>query len=322
MPVRAARVRGERIHGERVLRVDGGVARLQVRHRRELEDVVAAVAEHELRRRRRRAAAQRVLQVIAVAVRIARDVGRGGRDRRQDLRAGSARILVRRELHDRRRVEMELARDVLDGLPGHVGREALHVFQGVRERLAVMVLSSQMRSVERRGIRSQQLEERRLARELRERRGAPADPRGGPRRRRRTGIPTSPCAPAAIRSATSTRRGARAAPAARTPRPGGWGTTSRATSRRCPTPRPAGGRAPRSASCCWARPRCAARASRGRRWRRRSRRRWPRRPARPAASRAASALLATAMRGTAGRCCASHCTHCASDCPCEYTRVT
>ena len=41
-----------------------------------------------------------------------------------------------------------------------------------------------------------------------------------------------------------------------------------------------------------------------------------------AARRAASALLATAMRGTPGRCCASHCTHCASDCPCEYTRVT
>ena len=48
---RAARLRGERIDGERMLRVDGLVARLQERQRHELENVVAAVAEHELRRR-------------------------------------------------------------------------------------------------------------------------------------------------------------------------------------------------------------------------------------------------------------------------------
>ena len=51
-------------------------------------------------------------------------------------------------------------------------------------------------------------------------------------------------------------------------RPACWAPTSRAslvaTRRRGDA---AGGRAPRSASCCWARPRCAARRSRGRRWR-------------------------------------------------------
>ena len=45
---RAARLRRERIDGERVLRVDRLVARAQERVRRELEDVVAAVAEDEL----------------------------------------------------------------------------------------------------------------------------------------------------------------------------------------------------------------------------------------------------------------------------------
>jgi hypothetical protein len=61
-------VRRERIHRERVLRVHGGVARLQVRHRRELEDVVAAVAEHELRGATFERLRERVLQVIAEAV--------------------------------------------------------------------------------------------------------------------------------------------------------------------------------------------------------------------------------------------------------------
>ncbi len=45
-------------------------------------------------------------------------------------------------------------------------------------------------------------------------------------------------------------------------------------------------------------------------------------PGSAAARRAASALLATATRAAAGRWRASHWTHCASDCACEYTRVT
>ena len=48
---RAARLRGERIHRERMLRENRLVARAQERLRRELEDVVAAVAEHDLLRR-------------------------------------------------------------------------------------------------------------------------------------------------------------------------------------------------------------------------------------------------------------------------------
>ena len=44
---RAARLRGQRIDDERVARIDGVVARAQERLRRELEHVVAAVAEHD-----------------------------------------------------------------------------------------------------------------------------------------------------------------------------------------------------------------------------------------------------------------------------------
>ncbi len=46
--VGAARLRGQRVDRERVLREHGLVPRLEERERDELQDVVAAVAEHDL----------------------------------------------------------------------------------------------------------------------------------------------------------------------------------------------------------------------------------------------------------------------------------
>ena len=59
---RTARLRGERVHDERVLRVHGVVAGAQERLRRKLEHVVAAVAEHDLFRMHAKALRQRCLQ--------------------------------------------------------------------------------------------------------------------------------------------------------------------------------------------------------------------------------------------------------------------
>ena len=124
--LRAPRVRRERVDGERVLRVDRLVAGRQERLRDELEHVVAAVAEHEALGRDAVALRERRTQREAVAVGIARDVGRRRRDRREHLRARAARVLVRRELDDARRVERKLAGELLDRLAGDVRSDVAH----------------------------------------------------------------------------------------------------------------------------------------------------------------------------------------------------
>ena len=125
---RAARLRRERIHDERVLRIDCVIARCEERLRDQLEHVVAAVAEHDLFRPHAKSRRQRRLQRKAVAVRIPGDVGGGHRDGGQHLRTRTARIFVRRKLDDRRRVEIQLACDLLDRLAADVGRDRADVF--------------------------------------------------------------------------------------------------------------------------------------------------------------------------------------------------
>ncbi len=126
---RAARLRGERIDDERVLRIDGVIAPAQEGVRRELEHVVAAVAEHDPFPRHAKSSGERRLERMTVAVGITGDFGCRFRNRGERPRAWAARILVRRELHDRRRVERQLARDLLDGLAPHVRRDRAHVFR-------------------------------------------------------------------------------------------------------------------------------------------------------------------------------------------------
>src|SRR6185312_17536445 len=121
---RAARLRGQRIDDETVLRVDRLVARLQERVRDELEDVVAAVAEHDRLGGDAEACGDRRLECEAVAVGIARDLGHRRRHRGRHRGARSARVLVGRELDDRRGIEAELARELVDRLAGDVRRNA------------------------------------------------------------------------------------------------------------------------------------------------------------------------------------------------------
>ncbi len=134
MPMRAARLRGERIHGERVARIDGVVARLQKRLRDELENVVRAVAEHDLLGVDAVARRERGLELEAVAVRIAAQiVGRRG-DRRAHRGARAARVLVGRELDDLALGEPEFAGELADRLAGQVRRDAPDVLRRERRR--------------------------------------------------------------------------------------------------------------------------------------------------------------------------------------------
>ena len=69
--VRAARLRRERIHGEGVARIHGGIAGPQERLRDQLEHVIAAVAEDDLVRGHAVARRERGLERETVAVGIA-----------------------------------------------------------------------------------------------------------------------------------------------------------------------------------------------------------------------------------------------------------
>ena len=70
----AARLRGQRVDRERVLGIDATAARCQRRSRRQLEDVVAAIAERDPVGRHVVAHGKRRLQFEAVGIRIPAEV--------------------------------------------------------------------------------------------------------------------------------------------------------------------------------------------------------------------------------------------------------
>ena len=124
---RAARLRGERIHRERVLGQHRGAAGSEEGERHQLEHVVRAVAEDDRRRVDAVARRERLLQLEAVAVGVARDPADRRLDRRASPRADAARVLVRGELDDAGFVEPHLARQLGDRLARLVRRDRAHV---------------------------------------------------------------------------------------------------------------------------------------------------------------------------------------------------
>ena len=124
---RAARLRGERIDREAVLREHRRAARPEEGERDQLEHVVRAVAEHDRAHVDVVAPGERLLQLEAVAVRVARDVAERRLDRGARARADAARVLVRGELDDAALVQAHLARELGDRLAGLVGRDRAHV---------------------------------------------------------------------------------------------------------------------------------------------------------------------------------------------------
>ena len=99
---RAARLRREGIHRERVLREHRGASRCEEGERHQLEHVVRAVAEHDRVHVDVEARGERGLQLEAVAVRIAADFAERGVDRGTRARTDAERVLVGGQLDDRR----------------------------------------------------------------------------------------------------------------------------------------------------------------------------------------------------------------------------
>src|SRR5438067_1606103 len=81
---------------------DRRASRSQEGSRDELEHIIRAVAEHDRRHIDAVTRGERLLQLEAVAVGIARDIGERGVDRRARARADAAWILVGGELDDLR----------------------------------------------------------------------------------------------------------------------------------------------------------------------------------------------------------------------------
>ena len=135
----SARLRRQRIHRERVLRVHGVVTRAQKRLRRELEHIVRAVAEHHLlaahaaeqppAESRAVTGRERVLQLEAVAVGIAGDIGCRSGNRFAYLATRTAWILIRSQLDDRICRQYILTRELVDWLARHVRCNAADIFR-------------------------------------------------------------------------------------------------------------------------------------------------------------------------------------------------
>ncbi len=124
---RAARLGGEGVDGERVLRHHRGAARPEEGERDQLEHVVRAVAQDDGRQLDAVAPGERELQLVAVAVGVARDLADRRFDRRARARPDAERVLVRGELDDRLLVEAHLARKLRDRLARLVRRDRAHV---------------------------------------------------------------------------------------------------------------------------------------------------------------------------------------------------
>ncbi len=134
-PDRAAGLRRQRIDDEGVLRPHRMVAGAQERLRDQFQHVVAAVAQHDRVGAVPEPDRQRVLELVAVAVGIAVEVARRRRDRLAHARTRAAWILVRSEFHDRRGVEVHLARELLDRLAADIRCDAAHVFRRLCRRV-------------------------------------------------------------------------------------------------------------------------------------------------------------------------------------------
>ena len=127
---RAARLRREWVDGKRVLRHDGGAAGPEEGKREELEHVIRAVAEHDGQEVDAVALRERLLQLEAVAVRIARDITERRVDCRPRARPDAARVLVGGELDDAALIETHLARQLGNRLSGLIRRDRAHVGGG------------------------------------------------------------------------------------------------------------------------------------------------------------------------------------------------
>ena len=199
---RAARLGRERVDRKRVLRVDAAAARRQHRRGGEFEDVVAAVAERDPVERHAELRRQGRLQRETVGVRVAAEVLHG-RDHRLAGRLRHAeRVLVRRELHDRGRIEPELARQFLDRLARLVGRDCPDV---LGRRQFVHGIRRHRHSVIARPDTNPGTCRTRTPSAVRRAQPRPSGRRRGLQRRRRSSTPRCRRAPAATPGGTSTR---------------------------------------------------------------------------------------------------------------------
>ena len=136
---RADRLHGKRIDHEGVLGIHRRIRGREERARDELEHVVGAVAEDEIRGRQRELAREDRLELEAAAVRVVMQLGERAADRLERARGRAQRVLVGGHLEDVRLGDPQLAGCFSDRLAGNVGRDRSNVLG--REQLEVDAFS-------------------------------------------------------------------------------------------------------------------------------------------------------------------------------------
>ena len=125
--------RDQLVDDKRRRRHDDLVARPQQRMAEQLDDLVRAVAHDELVRAEPFDLRQLLPQRKAPAVRVKLPLHQRLLRRRQRARRGPERVFIRGQLDEARRVEPELARDILNRLAGLIDRLRQH--HGIDQRL-------------------------------------------------------------------------------------------------------------------------------------------------------------------------------------------
>ena len=129
------RLSRNRIDGKGELTEHGIQTRRQISPRHQIENIVGAVAQGYLRGRYRITRRQRLLEFKAITVGVTGQLRQRRLNGRQHLTAGTQRVLVTGQFDDTGRIEIELARQFVHRLTGHIGRQLLYARLGQGEKI-------------------------------------------------------------------------------------------------------------------------------------------------------------------------------------------
>ena len=125
--LRPTRLRCKRINGEGVLREYRRPARCEKRASQHFQQIIRAVAHHDLRRIDAEFAGYRRLQVKRIAIGVARQIRDFPLNRRARQWRNSHRVFIGGELDDLGFVKAVLARNLGNGLARLIRRDSAHI---------------------------------------------------------------------------------------------------------------------------------------------------------------------------------------------------
>ena len=101
----------------------------------QLENIVGAITQRHLADLHATALRQGAFQSEAITIGIARQLTQSLTNRVQRSRAGAQRVFVAGQFDDLQRVEIQLARQLINRFTRHIGRQLLHARQGLGKKI-------------------------------------------------------------------------------------------------------------------------------------------------------------------------------------------